>query len=78
MPDDILLFSEDGETWLTPRDWLRMMHRAHPESFRDATALPDPAALVSEREEAKQWRAGRGQGVLARTSPLMAERRKQG
>jgi len=54
----------------------------HPERLRDALSEA-PAAPTSDlrdardRVEAKQWRAGRGQGILARTSPLANERRRK-
>lgn len=73
MPDDLILFSEDGAHWLPPRDWLAWLHRNHPERFRDETT-PQPPAPLDPIAEGKTWRAGRAQGVLARTSPLAAER----
>jgi hypothetical protein len=76
--DDLILFSEDGVTWLRYRAWLALIYSTHPERLRDS---PDGAAgaaiAVTDREEAKQWRAGRRQGLLGRTSPLASERRRK-
>ena len=54
----------------------------HPERIVDASPpAPDAKdphdADRAERAEAKQWRAGRAQGVLARTSPVANERRRK-
>lgn len=69
----------DGTLWLTPEEWLPWVYANHPEWVRDwplrlpARSAEDQAKW--EREDARHWRAGRAQGVLARTSPLNAERR---
>lgn len=85
--DDLLLYSEDGARWLLPSNWLLMMYREHRERFGLSTDLPeakepeleeDPEAEEKRaRAEGKTWRAGRKQGLLARTSPLRAERQRK-
>jgi hypothetical protein len=63
---------EGAEIWLRPEEWIPWVMARHPEWIRVACAEPprelDPVA------EGKTWRGGRAQGVLARTSPLAAER----
>lgn len=64
----------DGTLWLWPDEWILWLWANHPDRLFDAAT---PGSCVSERQEAKQWRAGRGQGILARTSPLRAERERK-
>jgi hypothetical protein len=72
----------DGTLWLSPTEWLYWVYSRHPERIYDrVTAAPALTGAELERwekEDAKHWRAGRAQGVLARTSPLMNERRRKG
>jgi len=72
----------DGTLWLTPEEWKIWVWDNHPERCREAlseTPAPSPADLDRlAREDAKHWRAGRRQGLLAATSPLSAERRRKG
>ena len=76
--DDLILFSEDGVTWLRYSAWLLTVISNYPERLREpATGTVAAAITVTDREEAKQWRAGRRQGLLGRTSPLMTERRRR-
>lgn len=75
MTDGTLLMSEDGgHTWMEPGPWLLWVMRNEPWRIKDQTKeaeAPDP------RAEARQFRAGRAQGLLARTSPLRAERARR-
>lgn len=65
---------ENGQLWLTPAEWIAWNWKHHPERFRPAQRIQPQE--MDPRKEAKQWRAGRAQGVLSRASPLAAERAK--
>jgi hypothetical protein len=72
----------DSSLWLTWDEWKLWVYAAHPEWVRD-WPLPAPVRTGAELEafekaDAKHWRAGRAQGLLAVTSPLNAERRRKG
>jgi hypothetical protein len=75
MTDGTLMMSEDGgHHWMTPDVWLLWVMKNEPWRIKDQTKEPEPA---DPRAEARQFRAGRAQGLLARTSPLRAERARR-
>jgi hypothetical protein len=64
--------------WLRPSEWIPWVMKTHPEWLRDPDGKVHKTDLhLAERAEAKTWRAGRAQGLLARTSPLRAERARR-
>jgi hypothetical protein len=72
----------DGTLWLTWDEWeLRERRRVASEARDAPSETPEPSQAELDRlarEDAKHWRAGRGKGLLAATSPLSAERRRKG
>jgi hypothetical protein len=67
---------EDGDLWYSVAEW-EARERIRERKRRAIETGADPPQEIDVRTEARQWRAGRRQGALARTSPLRAERTRQ-
>ena len=60
--DDLILYSEDGVTWLRYRAWLAFVYANHPERLRESPSAPvAPASAVLARDPEQQigfWQTG--------------------